>query len=77
MLQNKMAVLRSPVMDIFLLSATFQTYLNITYIFNQAVGPGVLQTFSTCAINAIQTCVFVYAFKNFSLISFGTHFTSS
>ena len=33
----------------FLLSPTFQTHL-IAKVFEQAVGPGVLQTFSTCAV---------------------------
>ena len=39
----------------FLLSATFQTHLYVANVFvanvsEQAVGPGVLQTFSTCAV---------------------------
>ena len=35
----------------FLLSPTFQTHLRyIAKVFEQAVGPGALQTFSTCAV---------------------------
>ena len=43
--------------EFFLFSATFQTHLfkhtfsNTPFqVFEQAVGPGVLQTFSTCAV---------------------------
>ena len=43
-----------PFMDVFLLSSTFQTYLIKSMCLfvdeEQAVGPGVLQTFSTCAV---------------------------
>jgi len=39
---------KAPVMEFSLFSATFQTHLFT--IFKQAIGPGVLQTFSTCAV---------------------------
>ena len=41
-----------PVMDLFLLFPPFQTYLCSNV--EQAVGPGVLQTFSTCAVKPKQ-----------------------